>query len=129
MTEIFQATTMSATQQLPSGNKAFDTADMSNALADTTDAHNKESNTQAGDSAARAREQGWAEPEKYNYSAYNASGREATDSTLELTDWASNAAKYEWKDEFGDIGPPHPELERQLFHEGTGTHSGILFQK
>lgn len=123
---------MSATQQPPSESKAFDTADMSNALADTTDAHNKDANTQAGDSAARAREQGWAKPEKYNYSAYNASTREereAVESMLELSDWASNAAKYEWKDEFGDIGPPHPELERQLFHEGTGTHSGILFQK
>jgi len=123
---------MSTTQQPPSGNKAFDTADMSNALADTTDAHNKEVNTKAGDNAARAREQGWAEPEKYNYTAYNASSREereAVESALELSDWASNAAKYEWKDEFGDIGPPHPELERQLFHEGTGTHSGILFDK
>ena len=123
---------MSATQQPPTDNKTFDTGDMSKALADTTDAHNKEANTQAGDNAARAREQGWAEPEKYNYSAYNTASREereAVEAELGLSDWASNAAKYEWKDEFGDIGPPHPELERQLFHEGTGTHSGILFQK
>lgn len=123
---------MSATQQPPNVNKAFDTTDMSNALADTTNAHNKEANTQAGDSAARAREQGWAQPEKYNYAAYNASTREeleAMESAFELSDWASNAAKYEWKDEFGDVGPPHPELEHQLFKEGTGTHSGILFSK
>lgn len=123
---------MSATQQIPSDSKAFNTADMGNALADTTDAHDKEANTQAGDNAARAREQGWAEPEKYNYTAYNASSREereAVEAQHTLPDWASNAVKYEWKDEFGDIGPPHPELERQLFHEGTGTQSGKLFDK
>ena len=123
---------MSATQRLPSNGHAFNTAAMSNALSNRTDAHSKEANANAGDSAARVRQQGWAEPEKYNYSAYNTSSREereAVEAQLELSDWASNAAKYEWKDEFGDIGPPHPELERQLFHEGTGTHSGILFQK
>ena len=33
-----------------------------------------------------------------------------------LPDWLSNAAKYEWKDEFGDVGPEDLELERQIFH-------------
>lgn len=33
-----------------------------------------------------------------------------------LPEWLSNAAKYEWKDEFGDVGPEDPELEAQIFH-------------
>ena len=123
---------MSATEQFSNGNQAFNTAELGNALADTTDAHDKDVNAKAGENAARAREQGWAEPEKYNYTAYNASSREereAVEAEHDLSDWASNAAKYEWSDEYGDVGPPHPELERLLFHEGSGTRSGVMFQK
>ncbi len=123
---------MSATQQSDRDHQTSKTTDLSSALANVIEAHDKETNVKAGDTAARAREQGWAEPEKYNYMAYNASSREereALEADQDLPAWASNAAKYEWSDEYGDVGPPHPELERQLFHEGSGTRSGVLFQK
>ncbi|EPS26837.1 hypothetical protein PDE_01776 [Penicillium oxalicum 114-2] len=31
--------------------------------------------------------------------------------------WGGNAARYEWKDEYGDVGPRNEELERELFHD------------
>ena len=33
------------------------------------------------------------------------------------TEWAINAARYEWNDEYGDLGPKIPELEAMLFGE------------
>lgn len=73
---------------------------------------------QKAESTQRSREAGWVEPEKYDYDAYNAGNneaRQAVDGTLELPTWAANATKYEWKDEYGEVGPAHPELEEMLF--------------
>lgn len=78
---------------------------------------------------------------KYNYNLYNAKTREEREAaeaelkkdddqlagqegedehgmyTAEVPVWASNAAKYEWDDEYGDVGPAHPVLEKQLFRD------------
>ena len=78
-------------------------------------------------------------PVEYDYSVYNASGpeereaaergiterlaaeaqaaSEADQYTSSVPLWASGAAKYEWQEDYGDIGPPHPELEKQLFKD------------
>ncbi len=122
---------MATTEPISSANQAFNTAEMSNALADMTGAHENKNNAVVAN-GEEARKHGWAEPVKYNYQAYNASSREereAVEAEHDLSDWAANAAKYEWSDEYGDVGPAHPELERLLFHDGTGTHTGILFHK
>ncbi|CAI7566357.1 unnamed protein product [Penicillium crustosum] len=54
-----------------------------------------------------AREKGWTEPVPFEYAdlANNKDHR----------DWAGIAVRYEWKDEYGDVGPAVPELEQQLF--------------
>ena len=65
------------------------------------------------------RDAGWVEPQKYDYETYNANPKELA-TQLDLPSWAANAAKYEWSDEYGDIGPAHPELEKMLF--GTEFH-------
>lgn len=54
-----------------------------------------------------AREKGWTEPVPFEYAelANNKDHR----------DWAGIAVRYEWKDEYGDVGPAVPELEDQLF--------------
>lgn len=44
-------------------------------------------------------------------------------------DWAGNAAVYEWNDEYGDVGPKFPALEKQLFGAGNHTRTGIKFEK
>ena len=55
-----------------------------------------------------ARDKGWTDPVPFEYT-------ELTNSKNHL-DWAGVAVRYEWKDEYGDVGPPVPELEDQLFH-------------
>ena len=79
-------------------------------------------------------------PVQYDYKIYNASTREerqdaekeaaekkANDDeqfTDDIPLWASNAVRYEWDDEYGDVGPAHPELERQLFQGRYQNHAG-----
>lgn len=43
--------------------------------------------------------------------------------------WANNATVYEWLDEYGDVGPAHPVLERQLFGSDVHVVSGVDFSK
>ena len=68
----------------------------------------------------------WPKAVRYEYSVYNAKPDEADESkessevkTLlepkQEPDWLHNAAKYEWDDTYGEVGPEVPELEEQLF--------------
>ena len=43
--------------------------------------------------------------------------------------WASNSAIYEWNDDFGDVGPEYPDLEKQLFGGEFRMRTGIEFKK
>ncbi|KAA6408095.1 MAG: DEAD DEAH box RNA helicase [Lasallia pustulata] len=98
------------------------------------------------ETAQRARDAGWVERETYNYAAYNAApnaapnaasnsafnaggtkGGEATEQTQDVPSWASNSARYEWSDEYGDVGPPHPELEKHLFKNEFLNRTGLKF--
>ncbi|KAJ5970587.1 Helicase C-terminal [Penicillium vulpinum] len=54
-----------------------------------------------------AREKGWTDPVPFEY--------DELANTKDHRDWAGVAARYEWKDEYGDVGPAVPELEEQLF--------------
>ncbi|KAI9697485.1 MAG: hypothetical protein M1820_007820 [Bogoriella megaspora] len=65
------------------------------------------------DSTAKARKHGWVEAEKYDYNHY-LDDKNVPDDTKA---WASKAARYEWSDEFGDVAPALPELEKQLFED------------
>lgn len=77
-------------------------------------------------------------PVEYDYPLYNAATREEREAaekaineryavekneledeqfTADVPLWASNAVKYEWDDEYGEVGPAHPELEKQLFRD------------
>jgi ATP-dependent RNA helicase DDX3X len=48
----------------------------------------------------------WSAPVAFDYESFNEAG---------FTEWAGNAVRYEWKDEYGDVGPRNEELEKQLF--------------
>lgn len=54
-----------------------------------------------------AREKGWTEPVPFEYAELA--------NSKDHRDWAGIATRYEWKDEYGDVGPAVPELEEQLF--------------
>lgn len=99
--------------------------------------------TEAPAQGRNPQEHGWVAQNSYDYSAYMMTSKElaesraaaaAEDAGLGLRvetggDWASNAAVYEWNDEFGDVGPRHPELEKQLFGQDNHVKSGIKFEK
>lgn len=108
---------------------SFDVTDMSNALKEVT---NEQPNKKT-EAAAIAREKGWAEPEGYDYTKYNTV--EPLETLAEdteqgqLPEWAANAAKYEWSDEFGDIGPANVKLEEMLFRNEYINRTGLKFEK
>ncbi|KAL1968112.1 hypothetical protein VTN77DRAFT_2242 [Rasamsonia byssochlamydoides] len=89
------------------------------------------------EAAALAREKGWVPPQEYNYAKYttpappNEQASEASEGhhgDLENPGWAANAAKYEWREEYGDIGPPNPQLECMLFHNEFINRAGLKFE-
>lgn len=80
----------------------------------------------------RVKEAKWNSPEKFNYEAYNADSKEkrqAVEAVQETPAWASNAVKYEWSDEFGDVGPEFEELEKVLFCDENQVKVGDYFSK
>lgn len=89
-------------------------------------------------------EYGWVDKTQYDYQAYLKPSKELADhlaiavATEEVDDavggvragdWANNAAIYTWNEEFGDVGPAFPELERQLFGSEYHVKTGVAFEK
>jgi ATP-dependent RNA helicase DDX3X len=89
---------------------------------------------------------GWAERTAYDYITYNKSSKEllggqsnggaqaagvnyGAAGSIEVSDWASNGAVYEWSDEYGEIGPAFPDLENQLFGSECHVKSGLEFDR
>ena len=101
-----------------------------NALADVT---NKVTNVNLHEEALhRVKEANWGDRQEYDYAKYTAGPREQTmpDQAQENSPvWAANAAKYEWNDEFGDVGPKHEELEEMLFGDEHLMKQGDEFSK
>lgn len=106
--------------------------------------------------APNPQEHGWVKKSSYDYTTYNKTtkeladeraaapatdadatleGQEATSSLsavggLANGDWASNGAKYEWNEEYGDVGPRFADLEQQLFgKKNNHVRTGIKFDK
>ncbi|EUC38875.1 hypothetical protein COCCADRAFT_32227 [Bipolaris zeicola 26-R-13] len=65
---------------------------------------------------ARAKEAGWTNPIPFQYDTV-VGGTPAADETRDAAPWLSDAAVYQWDDEFGDVGEPNPELEKILFQD------------
>ncbi|TQS36895.1 hypothetical protein Golomagni_02646 [Golovinomyces magnicellulatus] len=104
--------------------------------------------TTPNDASAKPQDHGWADKTAYDYETYTKSSKElaqekeeraATNAVADhyqdsvggipVGEWHNNAAVYEWDDEYGDVGPEFPELERQLFGSEFHVKSGIDFQK
>jgi ATP-dependent RNA helicase DDX3X len=71
---------------------------------------------------SKAREHNWPDKVPYDYSSYQPGAAaakidEIADllAPLTIAGAAVSAARYEWKDEFGDVGPEIPQLEEILF--------------
>lgn len=107
--------------------------DMENALADVTKEMDNV-NIKDHEAAKRSRAAGWVEPMLYDYDSYNAGNpsneeRQAAEGILLVPTWAANAAKYEWKDDYGDVGPRFQDLEDELFNDEYINRIGIEFAK
>ena len=128
---------------------SFDVSDMNNAVqeVETNGQTNGHSQINA-EAASLARSKGWASPETYDYSKYVAPAGPAAGpdgpaapaaeqsefggeppAAEDLPEWAGNAAKYEWKDEYGDVGPEIPELEEMLFRNEFINRTGLKINK
>lgn len=82
------------------------------------------------EAAILAREKGWVEPEKYDYARYAAPEKVVGDEApVDVVPWASDARKYEWKEEYGDVGPSDEELEKMLFRNDLINRVGLKFDK
>ncbi|KAL5334818.1 P-loop containing nucleoside triphosphate hydrolase protein [Aspergillus crustosus] len=104
----------------------FNGAAMRDALADVTNTKP----SQNDEASAIAREKGWVAPEGYDYEKYTAGPpgeklAEELEQEEDLPQWAATAAKYEWKDEYGDVGPESPQLEEQLFRSEYINRTGL----
>jgi len=69
---------------------------------------------QQAENVAKAREAGWNDPVPFNYETVQG-GQTEVDDTHDGAEWLSDAAIYQWDDDFGDVGHKNPELEKMLF--------------
>lgn len=80
---------------------------------------------------SKAREHGYTAPVPYDYSAYGSRGQAAPNGGVNISAPvkvgfnATEAARYEWKDEYGDVGPKIPELEKYLFASEFRMDAGL----
>lgn len=84
------------------------------------------------EAATVARDKGWVQPEKYNYGRFlgpNSGNVGGDNSSSEDLPWASDARKYEWKEEYGEVGPSDEELEKMLFRHDFINRVGLKFDK
>ena len=76
-----------------------------------------------------AREKGWAEPPKYDYEMLQRASKPTEENVdANVPEWAANAIKYEWKEDYGDLGPEHPQLEEILFRDAHKMKRGNEIQ-
>jgi ATP-dependent RNA helicase DDX3X len=111
-----------------SENFNFDTADMGAALdsaevpvAPSTIGRPKPEQNWTGapedkdEAEAKAKEYNWPEKIAYDYSAYQPVKNAPVD-VGSMPEWASSAVRYEWSDEYGEVGPRIPQLEADLYN-------------
>lgn len=132
-------------------DSTWSTADVQSALADITPSANgtvPPSGPPKNEEAAKlARDQGWVQPTAHNYKATApvnslGGGNPQVDTaqvaegesdeerqSYRTTTWSHDAAKYEWKEEYGDVGPRDERLEKDLFHGEHITRAGAKLDK
>ncbi|KAF5014994.1 hypothetical protein F66182_13830 [Fusarium sp. NRRL 66182] len=110
---------------------SFGTEDMAAALPEVAEAPEATEAISRFDQEAAnlARDKGWTEPEKYDYSRYAGPDDPADRPSFDATPWASDARKYEWKEEYGEVGPEDEELEKMLYRHDLINRAGVKFEK
>lgn len=88
-------------------------------------AADEEKAKQLAEDLQKAKEAGWNEPSAFQYDTV--AGGESNAAAADIK-WLSDAAVYEWNDDFGDVGERNPELERQLFEDPDMQRAGNAIQ-
>ena len=104
-------------------SETLNVAELREPLEDITNAAN------AANAARQAREKGWVEPSSYDYEEYGKPSQEARPVDPEAPIWGHNAQKYEWQEEYGEVGPRNEALEQMLFHSELITRQGLRFEQ
>jgi ATP-dependent RNA helicase DDX3X len=73
----------------------------------------------------------WIPRQAYDYEAYTATRDPELPRGEPYGQWAASGARYEWKDEYGDVAPRDERLERMLFgdEDDEPSGAGIDFSK
>lgn len=102
-------------------------AGMASAIGDSAPAGPQPRSDETKAKAAELQKVGWAAQVEYDYAAYNAPiPRGGAD---DITDWGHKAGRYEWNEEYGDVAPRIPELEKQLFNAEFQNRAGAKLEK
>ena len=75
------------------------------------------------DKAQEAKEHGWSAPIPLDYESLMLSNKELR-AEGELPSWMANAGTYEWKDEYGEVGPEDEDLEKIIFDPALSANAG-----
>ncbi|KAH7057242.1 DEAD/DEAH box RNA helicase [Macrophomina phaseolina] len=124
---------------MPGHENTFDTADMRAALSEAGSdtpkavASKPPAIVPIEGAAERAREHGFTAPVAYDYDAYKPSNKEEREAAVAEgryiePGWAATAARYEWDDEYGEVGPEDAGLEEELFRHENVMRKGNAFQ-
>lgn len=76
--------------------------------------------------------QTWAPRMSYDYEQYAKPAGESFAPNGEGengANWGHNAAKYEWQEEFGEVGPKNEDLEKVLFGSEHQTRKGVKYDE
>lgn len=74
----------------------------------------------------------WIPRLAYNYETYTATRDPELPRGEAFGQWAASGARYEWKEEYGDVAPRDERLEKMLFGDDTTDEpsgAGLDFSK
>lgn len=120
---------------------SFDVSDVTAALTHVTNGAPPQS-VQNQQQLEFLQQSGWVPRNAYNYGAKEPTVNMSTvkqdlahqqdpveGSATKSTGWAHDAAKYEWSDSYGDVGPKVEALEKELFRGEFINRAGGKFAK
>ena len=89
-------------------------------LHELTEGQKNVANNELAKPPVNPQDHGWVTKTTYDYDKFNTPINSKEQNENAPVDdeplWAGDAKKYEWSEEYGDIGPAIPELEHMLFN-------------
>lgn len=86
-----------------------------------------ESNVPDEEKKKEAADHGWAATIPLDYEAIM--NKDSSTAEGSLPSWMANTGTYQWKDEYGELGPEDPELEKVIFDEKLLNSAGAYLKQ